>query len=158
MSYDDIQRYDLARGEELNNSRSTSLSTKKFSMYTGLSPKEKIEYHDYSDLRDQGPRLSVEARQPRRFSRPQPEQGDSGLPSLELTWASQGELVTSPRKRQMSESMTTPRYMDWYIKQQHEQHEQLRQRQLDLQQQQEATRQRIKIKQRQPAQVWNDIK
>ena len=109
MSYDDIQRYDLARGEELNNSRSTSLSTKKFSMYTGLSPKEKIEYHDYSELRDPGPRLSVEARQPRRFSRPRPEQGDSGLPSLELTWDSQGELVTSPRKRQMSESMTTPR-------------------------------------------------
>ena len=41
--------------------------------------------------------------------------------------------------------------MDWYIKQQHEQHEQLRQRQLDLQQQQEATRQRIKMKQRHEA-------
>ena len=51
MSYDDIQRYDSIRGEELNNSRSTTLSTKKFSMYTGLSPKEKIEYHDYNDLR-----------------------------------------------------------------------------------------------------------
>ena len=52
--------------------------------------------------------------------------------------------------------------MDWYIKQQHEQHEQLRQRQLDLQQQQEATRQRIKMKQRHEApaglstQVWRD--
>ena len=45
------------------------------------------------------------------------------------------------------------RYMDWYIKQQHEQHEQLRQRQLDLQHQQEAARQRIKMKQRQEAPV-----
>ena len=51
MSYDDIQRYDSTRGEELNMSRSTSLSTKKYSMYTGLSPKEKIEYNDYNDLR-----------------------------------------------------------------------------------------------------------
>ena len=32
-------------------SRSNSLSTKKFSMYTGLSPKEKIEYRDYNDFR-----------------------------------------------------------------------------------------------------------
>ena len=105
-------------------------------------------------FRDSGQhRLSVEARQqPRRFSRPRPELVDTGLPSLELTWDSQGEVVSSsPRKR--GESMTTPRYMDWYIKQQHEQHEQLRQRQLDLQQQQEAARQRIKMKQRQEAPV-----
>ena len=46
MSYDDIQRYD-----DLNQSRSTTLSTKKFTMYTGLSPKEKIEYNDYNDIR-----------------------------------------------------------------------------------------------------------
>ena len=52
--------------------------------------------------------------------------------------------------------------MDWYIKQQHEQHEQLRQRQLDLQHQQEAARQRIKMKQREEApvgqasQVWRN--
>ena len=52
--------------------------------------------------------------------------------------------------------------MDWYIKQQHEQHKQLRQRQLDLQHQQEATRMRIKMKQRHEApaglstQVWRD--
>ena len=35
-------------------SRSNSLSTKKFSMYTGLSPKEKIEYRDYNDFRYDG--------------------------------------------------------------------------------------------------------
>ena len=46
ISYDDIQRYD-----DLNQSRSTTLSTKKFTMYTGLSPKEKIEYNDYNDIR-----------------------------------------------------------------------------------------------------------
>ena len=45
LSYEDL-RYD-----ELNQSRSTTLSTKKFSMYTGLSPKEKIEYKDYNEIR-----------------------------------------------------------------------------------------------------------
>ena len=45
LSYEDL------RGEELNQSRSTTLSTKKFTMYTGLSPKEKIEYNDYNDIR-----------------------------------------------------------------------------------------------------------
>ena len=59
-------------------------------------------------------RVSVEGRggQPRRFSRPRAQQAESGLPSLELTWDSQGELVTSPRKRQerVSDSLTTPRY------------------------------------------------
>ena len=45
LSYEDI------RGDELNQSRSTTLSTKKFTMYTGLSPKEKIEYNDYNDIR-----------------------------------------------------------------------------------------------------------
>ena len=39
------------RDPEVNMSRSNSLSTKKFSMYTGLSPKEKIEYRDYNDFR-----------------------------------------------------------------------------------------------------------
>ena len=39
------------RDPEVTMSRSNSLSTKKFSMYTGLSPKEKIEYRDYNDFR-----------------------------------------------------------------------------------------------------------
>ena len=42
------------RDPEVNMSRSNSLSTKKFSMYTGLSPKEKIEYRDYNDFRYDG--------------------------------------------------------------------------------------------------------
>ena len=54
ISYDDIQRYDrLRQYEDLNQSRSTTLSklSKKFSVYTGLSPKEKIEYDNYTDIR-----------------------------------------------------------------------------------------------------------
>ena len=51
ISYDDIQRYDrLRQYDDLNQSRSTTLS-KKFSVYTGLSPKEKIEYDNYTDIR-----------------------------------------------------------------------------------------------------------
>ena len=52
ISYDDIQRYDRLRqyDTDLNQSRSTTLS-KKFSVYTGLSPKEKIEYDNYTDIR-----------------------------------------------------------------------------------------------------------
>ena len=42
------------RDPEVTMSRSNSLSTKKFSMYTGLSPKEKIEYRDYNDFRYDG--------------------------------------------------------------------------------------------------------
>ena len=51
------------------------------------------------------------------------------LPSLEFTYDMNGEVVSaSPRKREQSKSdqMTTPRYMDWYIKQQHHQTELLR--------------------------------
>ena len=52
ISYDDVQSYERWRQQDdLNQSRSTSLSTKKYSMYTGLSPKEKIEYNDYHDVR-----------------------------------------------------------------------------------------------------------
>ena len=54
ISYDDIQRYDrLRQYDDLNQSRSTTLSklSKKFSVYTGLSPKEKIEYDNYTDIR-----------------------------------------------------------------------------------------------------------
>ena len=51
ISYDDIERYDrLRQYDDLNQSRSTTLS-KKFSVYTGLSPKEKIEYDNYTDIR-----------------------------------------------------------------------------------------------------------
>ena len=51
ISYDDIQRYDrLRQYDDLSQSRSTTLS-KKFSVYTGLSPKEKIEYDNYTDIR-----------------------------------------------------------------------------------------------------------
>ena len=71
---------------------------------------------------------------PRRFSVRQTSktrsQSDSqDLPSLEFTYDLNGEVVsTSPRKREQSKSdqMTTPRYMDWYIKQQHQQTELLR--------------------------------
>ena len=69
---------------------------------------------------------------PRRFSVRQSSKtrtDSQDLPSLEFTYDINGEVVSaSPRKREQSKSdqMTTPRYMDWYIKQQHQQTELLR--------------------------------
>jgi hypothetical protein len=130
ISNDDIQhlKRSLRAGEEP--SRVTSLAgTKKFSQYTGTGPKEKIEYADYSLLRDTSP--------PRRFSRvSRPRwsnaqaRGEEDLPSLEFTYDSNGDIVSTSsldrstsRREKRSEQLTTPRYMDWYTRQQQQQKE-----------------------------------
>ena len=101
---------------------------------------------------------------PRRFSVRQTSktrsQSDSqDLPSLEFTYDLNGEVVsTSPRKREQSKSdqMTTPRYMDWYIKQQHQQTEILRARQQELQHQQQLSKQRMVRQHREQLEQFSD--
>ena len=81
------------------------------------------------------------------------------LPSLEFTYDMNGEVVSaSPRKREQSKSdqMTTPRYMDWYIKQQHQQTEILRARQQELQHQQQLSKQRMVRQHREQLEQFSD--
>jgi len=187
ISNDDIQRLKRSfregnEWEEYNQSRKTDAS-KKFSQYTGTSPKEKIEYADYMDIRDnQYQRLTLDQEKnsnqnPRRFTVlknrtkqqrsnnsseasgdfNRPDSRGHDMPSLEFTYDMNGDIVSNSsldkstsRKREPSKSdqMTTPRYMDWYTKQQQQQKELIQQRQQELQAQQQLHKQRMQDKHR----------
>jgi len=193
ISNDDIQRLKRSfkesnEWEEFNQSRKFDRSidnSKKFSQYTGASPKGKIEYADYTDFREnQVQRLSMDTdrysnQNPRRFtvlknkqkkshSKSNNSSESSGdfnrpdsrvhdMPSLEFTYDVNGDVISNSsldkstsRKREPSKSdqMTTPRYMDWYTKQQQQQKELIQQRQQELHEQQELHKQRMQEKHR----------
>jgi len=199
ISNDDIQRLKRSfregnEWEEFNQSKRLD-SSKKFSQYTGASPKEKIEYADYTDFREnQMQRLSVESdkygnQNPRRFTvlnnkpkRKQPNKSNNSsessgdfnrpdsrghdMPSLEFTYDVNGDVISNSsldkstsRKREPSKSdqMTTPRYMDWYTKQQQQQKELVQQRQQDMQEQQQLHKLRMQEKHRKLQEEQNII-
>jgi len=166
ISLDDIQNLKRSfRGSEDGRSGSnfppsTFGTSKKFSQYTGTSPKEKIEFADYTSVRDVSPprRFSRQSRPRKRETRYGPEEDDGGggdLPSLEFTYDINGDIVSTSsldkstsRREKRSDQLPTPRYMDWYTKQQQQQKELLLLRQAALQEQQEQHKARMQEKHR----------